>query len=109
MDRPLNEYDAAEVAGVLIGVSHKAEILGRLLKVPKATVSTIRREYPHSVCERLLHIIDEVVLSVEEPRATWKSVCDALRSPLVQHHRLAREIEKKFGPCPQTEGVVSYS
>ena len=89
MDRPLNEYDAAEVAGVLISVSHKAEILGRLLKVPKATVSAIRHEYPHSVYERLLHIIDEVV-SVEEPRATWKSVVDALRSPLVQHNRLAR-------------------
>ena len=103
MEKALNEDDATDVACALLPVLPQIDIFARLLKVPKAIVSSIRREYPRSVKDRLLRVVDEF-LGRQEPKPTWKTIVDALKNPLIRHILLAREIEGKYGPFSKTQG-----
>ena len=94
----LDAQDVVEVVREIRVVQNKSETLGRILKLPKVTVDSISQEYSNPQ-DRLFRVIDEFVKQVE-PSPTWRTIVDALKNPLVDEPRLAREIEGKF--CPLT-------
>ena len=98
VEKILDAQDVAEVVREILVVQNKSETLGRVLKLPKVTVDRIIQQYCNPQ-DRLLHIIDEFVKQVE-PSPTWRAIVDALKNPLIDEPRLAREIEGKF--CPLT-------
>ena len=94
----LNAEDVPAVVREIFDVRKESEILGRVLKVPKATVESIHLQSSRPK-DRLLHIIDEFVKQ-EEPSPTWRVIVDALRDPLINQPRLAQDIERRFCPLP---------
>ena len=90
----LNEDDAVEIATELLDVQNQSKLLGRVLKLNRATVNSICVQFSNPE-ERLLHIIDEFVKQVD-PRPTWRVIVEALRNPLINNPALAQELEKKY-------------
>ena len=101
LDRILNQGDVPDVVCGILDVRTKSNLIGRVLKLPAATVTFIHQQYS-SPEGRLFHIIDELVKQVEPP-PTWRVILEALRNPLIGHHRLAQEIESKYCPRPPTD------
>ncbi|CAI8046087.1 hypothetical protein GBAR_LOCUS25475 [Geodia barretti] len=99
-EQTLSDRDVAEIVQDIFDVQNETEALGRVLKLPKATVESIHRQQHSRPKDRLFHIIDEFVKQVE-PRPTWKVIANALRSPLIGQPRLALDIERKH--CTNTE------
>ena len=76
-----------------------AHELGLALKVPRDILNAIKDE--KKPLNRLIRVIGEF-LSCDNPKPTWRAIVEALQSPLVRHHKLAKKIEKKF--CTVVEG-----
>lgn len=96
-ERLLNQEDVAGVVSVILDVAVKSDKFGRLLKLPKATVDSIHQQY-NDPKDRLFGVIDEFVKRMEPP-PTWRVILEALRDPLIDHPRLASEIEAKYSPA----------
>ena len=95
-DDILREEDEAEVLGTLWKAKGKAFELGLELKLPPSEVRSIRDTYAKPG-DRLTRIV-EMFLKQVEP--TWRIIIDALRRPLVDLPRLAKEIEDAHFPNP---------
>ena len=98
-DKTLNQDDVADVVCEILDVQTKSKTFGRVLKLPKATVDAIHCRYSETQ-DCLFHVIDEFVKQLE-PRPTWRVILNALRNPLIDHSRLAQEIERKYSPTLQ--------
>ena len=96
MDRRLNKDDVAGIAGRILIVQTKSRILGRLLKVPTASLNAIHQLH-NDPQERLFGVLDEFVKQVE-PIPTWNIILEALRNPLIREFQLAQEIEIDLSP-----------
>ena len=82
----------------------KSDLLGRILKLPAATVDSIHLQYSDPQ-KCLFCVIDEFVKQVEPP-PTWRVIVEALRNPLIGHSHLAQEIERKHCPLSlKNEGI----
>ena len=90
-DETLAGEDEVEILQALLRAKDKAFQLGLALNLPPYEAQSIRDNYTTPE-ERLTRII-EMFLKQVEPRPTWRVIVDALRSPLVNLPRLAKEIE----------------
>ena len=97
-DDTLAEGDEVEVLGALLKAKDKAFQLGLALNLPPHEAQRIRDNYAKPE-NRLTRII-EMFLKQVEPRPTWRVIVDALKSPLVNLPRLAKEIEDAHFPNP---------
>ena len=88
----LKDDDLAQVLRELLKAKNKAYELGLELKLPQYEVESIRDTHQDPQ-ERLTRIIEKFLKQVS-PEPTWRVIVDALRSPLVNHAQLAREIEE---------------
>ena len=103
-DRLLSQDDVPDVVCGILDVQTKSDLLGRVLKLPAATVESIHLQYSDPQ-KCLFHVIDEFVKQVEPP-PTWRVILEALRNPLIGQHRLAQEIERKHCPLSlKNEGI----
>ena len=103
-DRTFNQDDVPDVVCEVLDVRTKSNLFGRVLKLPAATVESIHQQYSDPQ-DRLFHIIDEFVKQVQPP-PTWRVILEALRNPLIGHHRLAHEVERKYFPLTlQHDGI----
>ena len=90
----MDEEDVAEIVEKIMIVQTKSKTLGRLLKIPKATLDSIFQQY-NSPNDRLFGVIDEFVKQID-PKPTWKVIVAALRSPLLRQSSLANKLENKY-------------
>ena len=103
-DRLLNQDDVPDVVCGILDVRTKSDLLGRVLKLPAATVESIHLQYSDPQ-KCLFHVIDEFVKRVEPP-PTWRVIVEALRNPLIDQLRLAQDIERKHCPLSlKNEGI----
>ena len=107
MDEILSREDVAFIVEKIIGVQAKSEVLGRRLKVQSYRVDSILQQY-RDPQDQLFHIIDEFVRQVE-PKPTWRTILEALRSPLIGEAALAQEIQMDLFPDTFPSGAVSES
>ena len=91
MDKTLNKDDATDIVRRLLDLQSKAKTLGRLLKLPKATID-VTPQLTSDPQAPLFFVIDEFLKQVK-PRPTWRFILNTLRDPLIREHSLAQEIE----------------
>ena len=86
--------DLGRVLEEILDICPQAYSLGLSLKVPKEELNQIQTtfNYPR---DRLICVIQAFLKRID-PKPTWKVLSDALRSPLVNEHTLARQIEMKY-------------
>ena len=97
-DEILQKGDLYEVVEALLEAKDKAYELGLRLKLSPDEVKSIRNTYQDPQ-DRLTAII-EYLLKQVEPRPTWRLIVNALRSPLVDLPRLAKDVEAAH--CPNS-------
>ena len=94
MDTTLTRRDIIRVAEELYELRAKWKILGLVLGLRTSTVDAIDVEW-RDTADQFIQVID-VFLKQVEPRPTWRVIVNALRSPLIRDHGLARKIEAKY-------------
>ena len=94
MDTILTRRDLVGVAEeLLVGVGTKSRMLGLVLGLQKPAVEEIHMQW-RDPGDQLRHVI-AVFLRQKETRPTWRVIVKALRSPLIEEHALAKEIERR--------------
>ncbi len=81
----------------LKGIASEWDDLGELLGLPYDKVESIKVDCPRDVKECLKKVIRKWLEgkgSGEPP--SWRSLCEALRDPLIGREDLASKIEKKY-------------
>ena len=81
----------------LVGISHKWHDLGLRLELKKGTLEVIESNHPKNA-QRCLSEMLSTWLKVE-PRATWHTLCAALRSRTVGEEKLAGDLVAKYVKC----------
>ena len=79
--------------------------LGLKLKLPTHCVDAIHSTHSDPR-KRLLHVVLEF-LKRTHPPPTWRTITDALKSPAVNHHQLAKTEEAAHLPDPTSTRDVS--
>ena len=97
-DATLTPDDASDVLEELLPAQNKSYELGLKLKLPQHEVEAIHSRHLSSD-ERLREILIKF-LKQAEPRATWRVIIEALRSPTVDDKALARKVEAAHFPHP---------
>ena len=98
MDEELDDDDVPLIVEKLHRVQAVSLILGRLLRIPKASLDSIKQQYTDPSL-RLISVIDEFVKQ-DEPKPTWGFIVKALKSPLIRELRLAKKIEANYCCLP---------
>ena len=95
-DETLSPDDAMTILEEILPAQNHSYVLGMKFNLPKHVVDAIhsREMEPHMY---LLKIISEFLNEVGS-RPTWRVIVDALRSPAVRLHQLAREMEAAHFP-----------
>ena len=100
MDTKLTRRDIIRVAEELFDVRNNSRTLGLVLGLEKSVVDAIHVD--RRLTGQLLQVIAEF-LERKKPRPTWRVIVNALRSPLIGEHGLARHIEAKYSVVPATK------
>ena len=100
-DSTLHESDTRIIYEELYEVRAKSKMLGLVLGLEKSTVDAIGAEY-RDPADQLVQVIAEF-LKQAEPGTTWRVIVNALRSPLIGMHALAKKIEAKYSIVPATK------
>ena len=101
----LGPDDAVDVLEELLPAQNKSYELGLKLKLPQHVVEAIHsKDLPPD--KYLLKVLIKF-LQQAEPRATWRVIVEALRSPAVDLPALAQKVEAAH--CTPTLSVVSES
>ena len=77
---------------------------GMKLKVSRNTIRVLEKQYVNP-CDCLLEILDYRLNQL--PRLTWHDIVQALQSPLLDQHDLARTIESQYITVSQSPASVS--
>ena len=93
LDTTFEPKDSLLILHEIIEVKARSDIFGRLLQLGRLRVNLIHREFSDPQ-DRLLQVIDEFIRQADEP--TWRVIINALRRPLLNHNKLALEIERKY-------------
>ena len=95
------------MVGEILEVQTKSKTFGRVLGLPKVTVDSIHLQYSDPQ-QCLFAVLDEFVKQVEPP-PTWRVILEALRNPLINYHRLALKVERKYCLLThQQDGMYPY-
>ena len=78
----------------LVGISHKWHDLGLRLELKEGTLKAIESNYPKNSQDCLREMLS-TWLKVE-PRASWRTLCAALRSRTVGEEKLAGDLVAKY-------------
>ena len=97
-------YDLPKVFEILYSITPSYVNFGLKLNVPLNNINIIEMQYGNP-CDRLLQILDYRLNQL--PRLTWHDIVQALRSPTVQQHDLARTIESQYITVSQSPASVS--
>ena len=97
-DDILTETDAVNILEELRTAQNHAHLLGLALEINPVDVTAIVETYEKPL-DRLLHIILKF-LSQSEPPPTWRTIVNALRSPIVNLTALAKRVEAAHFPDP---------
>ena len=100
----LTSDDLQEVFEALYSITPNYVPFGMKLNVPLSTISGIQMRYatPYDI---LLKILDYRLKQL--PLLTWHDIVQALQSPTVQQHDLARTIESQYITASQSPASVS--
>ena len=96
--------DLQEVFEALYSITPNYVNFGMKLNVPLSTISGIEMQYENS-CDRLLQILHYRLKQL--PPLTWHHIVQALRSPLLDQHDLARTIESQYITASQSPASVT--
>ena len=100
----LTSDDLQEVFEALYSITPYYVAFGMKLNIHINTIKIIEMQYGNP-CDRLLHILDYRLNQL--PLLTWHDIVQALRSPTVQQHDLARTIESQYITASQSPASVS--
>ena len=78
----------------LVKISHKWYDLGVRLELEEGTLKTIKSNHPENAQHRLSEMLSTWLKA--EPRATWHTLCAALRSETVDEKELATNLVAKY-------------
>ena len=92
----LTTDDAGKILEELLDAQNHAHLLGYAMNIKPRDVEAIQVRYQDPK-DRLLHII-LAFLQQAEPRPTWRTIVDALNSPVVNLPALARRVEAAHFP-----------
>ena len=81
----------------LVKISHKWYDLGVRLELEEGTLKTIKSNHPENARHRLSEMLSTWLKA--EPRATWHTLCAALRSETVDEKELASNLVAKYVKC----------
>ena len=96
IDETLSPDDAVHILEEILPAKNHSYVLGLKLGLPQHVVDGIHSKEMEP--ERyLLKVISEFLNEVGS-RPTWRVIVDALRSPVVRLHQLAREVEAAHFP-----------
>lgn len=70
------------------------KFLGFALDVPNSKIKEIEVNHPNDV-KKCLEKVIEAWLQMQK-KASWETLCDALRTDLVNCHAIAKQIEEKY-------------
>ena len=103
-----------DVTEELLPAQNKSYELGRKLGLPVHDVEAIHSTYSEP-SKRLLHVVIAALERLQPP-PTWRTIVDALKSPLVNLPKLAETVEAKHFPVvsssqdsPQSDTTISAS
>ena len=106
MNETLTPDDAGKILEELLDAQNHAHLLGLMMNVKPRDVEAIQAMYQQPK-DRLLHIIISF-LQQTEPTPTWRTIVDALKSPVVGLTALARRVEAAHFPdSTATRDVVA--
>ena len=97
-DGILTESDAVNILEELTDAQNQAHLIGLALNINPVDVIAIVDNYKQPL-DRFLHIILKF-LSQSEPPPTWRTIVNALRSPIVNLTALAKRVEAAHFPDP---------
>ena len=97
-------YDLPKVFEVLYSITPSYVNFGLKLNVPLNNINIIEMQYGNP-CDRLLHILNYRLNQL--PRLTWHDIVQALQSPLLDQHDLARTIESQYITVSQSPASVT--
>ena len=100
----LTSDNLQEVFEALYSITPYYVPFGMKLNVHLNTIKVIEMQYGNP-CDRLLHILDYRLNQL--PHLTWHDIVQALQSPTVQQHDLARTIESQYITASQSPASVS--
>ena len=89
----------------ILDISAEWYNLGLLLKVKPGTLDSIRAEFS-SPKNQLREMVKAWLTTGDNP--SWKTLRDALRSPVVGGSHLANVLEAKYCPVQRTEPDIGY-
>ena len=92
IDKTLHQSDIRKIVKELYEVRAKSRMLGLVLGLPKSTVEAIHMQW-RDPADQLLQVIAEFL---QKERPTWRVIINALMSPVIREHALARKIEAKY-------------
>ena len=100
----LTSDDLQEVFEALYSITSNYVPFGMKLNVPLSTIRATEKQYANP-CDCLIEILDFRLKQL--PLLTWRDIVQALRSPIVQQHDLARTIESQYITASQSPASVS--
>ena len=92
----LQPADVAEILEELLPAQNKSYELGLKFKLPRHELESINKQHSEPkmrLLQVIYHLLDQV-----EPPPTWRTIVDALRSPLVDLPQLAKSVEEAHLP-----------
>ncbi len=69
--------------------------LGEALGLPHSLIQIIKADHPSDVRQCMKEVVNAWFENKGDP-PSWKSLCEALRDPLVERNDVALNIEKKY-------------
>ena len=100
----LTSDDLQEVFEALYSITSNYVSFGMKLNVPLSTIRATEKQYANP-CDCLIEILDYRLKQL--PPLTWHDIVQALQSPTVQQHDLARTIESQYITASQSPASVS--
>ncbi len=70
--------------------------LGEALGLPHSEVVAIKADHPRSVRSCLKEVVHQWFAGKGSGSPSWKSLCEALRHPLIGREDVASKIEKRY-------------
>ena len=80
----------------LITIVKEWDDLGEALGLPHPQIMIIKFNHPNDVKQCLKEVVDRWFEGKGSDAPSWKSLCDALKDPLVGRRDVASNIEKKY-------------
>ena len=80
----------------MLDIVEEWDDLGEVLGLPHSEVVAIKADHPRSVRSCLKEVVHQWFAGKGSGPPSWKSLCEALRRPLIGREDVASKIEKRY-------------